>query len=171
MGETFLWGKRKCHWQREIRTASNKQNWRTIRQIVRENRRLTVRSIAEQANVDRETVRKTLTEDLDMKKVCAKGPKGAHRRTKTKKSHNLPRPFGEARWHFGPCHRRWWNMDLPVRPWNEAAKCTMEDCQFPTTKKIKIRRSKSRVKTMLLTFFILEGLFIMNLHQLGQRVN
>jgi len=24
----FFWGKRKCHWRREMRTASNKQNWR-----------------------------------------------------------------------------------------------------------------------------------------------
>ena len=43
LGETFFWGKRMCHWRREIRTASNKQNWRKhckIRQIVRENRRL-----------------------------------------------------------------------------------------------------------------------------------
>jgi len=39
---------------------------------VRENRRLTVRSIAEQVNIDRETVRKILTEDLDMRNVCAK---------------------------------------------------------------------------------------------------
>ena len=39
---------------------------------MRENRQLTVRSIAEQVNIDRETVRKILTEDLDMKKVCAK---------------------------------------------------------------------------------------------------
>ena len=39
---------------------------------MRENRRLTVRSIAEQVNIDRETVRKILTEDLDMRKVCAK---------------------------------------------------------------------------------------------------
>ena len=30
------------------------------------------RSIAEQVNIDRETVRKILTEDLDMRKVCAK---------------------------------------------------------------------------------------------------
>ena len=57
---------------REIRTASNKQNWRKhckVRQIVHENHRLTVRSIAEQVNIDRETVRKILTEDLDFK-VC-----------------------------------------------------------------------------------------------------
>ena len=39
---------------------------------MRENRRLTVRSIAEQVNIDRETVRKILTEDLDIRKVCAK---------------------------------------------------------------------------------------------------
>jgi hypothetical protein len=34
--------------------------------------RLPVRSIAEQANIGRETVKKILTEDLDMRKVCAK---------------------------------------------------------------------------------------------------
>jgi hypothetical protein len=30
------------------------------------------------------------------------------------------RPFGEVRWHFGPCHHRWWNVGLPIWPWNEA---------------------------------------------------
>ena len=39
---------------------------------MRENHRQTVRSIAEQVNMDRETVRKILTEDLDMRQVCAK---------------------------------------------------------------------------------------------------
>ena len=75
------------------------------------------------------------------------GKRKCHWRTKAKKSHNLLRPSGEAIWHFGPCHHRWWNMGLPIRPWNEAANCTMEDCQF--------RWSKSRVKTMLLAFFFL----------------
>jgi hypothetical protein len=41
-------------------------------QIVCENHRLTVRNIVEQVNLDRETVRKILTEDLDMRKVSAK---------------------------------------------------------------------------------------------------
>ena len=41
-----------------------------FRQILRENHRLTVRSIAEQVNIDRETVRKILT-DLNMRKLCA----------------------------------------------------------------------------------------------------
>jgi len=48
---------------------------------LRENHRLTVRSIAEQVNIDRETARKILTEDHHMRKVCAKnGLNGAHRK-------------------------------------------------------------------------------------------
>ena len=79
-------------------TSRTEENITKIRQIVRENRRLTVGSIAERVNIDTETVRKILTEDLDKRKVCAKhGPKEAHRRTKAKKSHNLQRPFVEAR--------------------------------------------------------------------------
>jgi hypothetical protein len=49
-----------------LATSRSEQNIAKFRQIVRENRRLTVRSIAEQGNNDREAVRKILTEDLDM---------------------------------------------------------------------------------------------------------
>jgi len=42
-------------------TSRTEENIAKIRQIVRENRRLTVRSIAEQVNIDGETVRKILT--------------------------------------------------------------------------------------------------------------
>ena len=48
-------------------TSRTEENIAKIHQIVRE----TVRSIADQVNIDRETVRKILTEDL-MRKVCAK---------------------------------------------------------------------------------------------------
>jgi len=53
-------------------TSRTEENIAKVRQIVRENLRLTVRSKAEQVNIDRETVRKILTEDLNMRKVCAK---------------------------------------------------------------------------------------------------
>ena len=53
-------------------TSRSEENIAKIRQIVRENHWLTVRSTAEQVNIDRETIRKILTEDLDMRKVCAK---------------------------------------------------------------------------------------------------
>jgi len=53
-------------------TSRTEENIAKVRHIVRENRRLTVGSIAEQVNIDRETVRKILTEDFDLRKVCAK---------------------------------------------------------------------------------------------------
>ena len=53
-------------------TSRTEENIAKVRQIVRENCQLTVRSIGEQVNIDRETVRKILTEDLDMRKMCAK---------------------------------------------------------------------------------------------------
>jgi len=53
-------------------TSRTEENIANVRHILRENRRLAVRSIAEQVNIDRETVRKILTEDIEMRKVCAK---------------------------------------------------------------------------------------------------
>ena len=53
-------------------TSRTEENIANVRQILRENRRLTVRSIAGQVNIGREIVRKIFTEDLDMRKVCAK---------------------------------------------------------------------------------------------------
>ena len=53
-------------------TSRTEENIAKARQIMRENRRLTLRRIAEQVNIDRETVRKISTEDLDMRKMCVK---------------------------------------------------------------------------------------------------
>jgi len=67
-------------------TSKTEENIVKIPQIVRENRQLTVRSIAEQLNIDIETVRKILTEDLDMRKVCAKMvPKGLNEEQKQRR--------------------------------------------------------------------------------------
>jgi len=53
-------------------TTKTEENIAKVCQIVHENHCLTVKSIAEQVNIDREIVRKILTEDVDMRKVCAK---------------------------------------------------------------------------------------------------
>jgi hypothetical protein len=45
-----------------------------VRPNVRETGLLTVRSIAQQASINRESVKKILIEDLDMRKVCKNGP-------------------------------------------------------------------------------------------------
>jgi len=53
-------------------TSRTEENIATVRQILCENRGLIVGSIAEQVNIDRQTVRKILTVELDMRKVCTK---------------------------------------------------------------------------------------------------
>jgi hypothetical protein len=53
-------------------TSRTEGNIAKAHQIAHENCRLTVRNIAEQVNINRETIRKIKTEDLYMRKVCAK---------------------------------------------------------------------------------------------------
>ena len=68
-------------------TSRTEENIVKVHQIVGENCRLTVRIIAEQVNIDRETIREILTEDLDMRKVCATTvPKELTAEEKAKKS-------------------------------------------------------------------------------------
>jgi transposase len=58
-------------------TSKTEEHFTKVCQIMRENLQPTVRSITEQTNIDRETVWKVVTEDLDMRNVCAKMvPKG-----------------------------------------------------------------------------------------------
>jgi len=76
VGETFFSEGRKSVTDEERSgrpaTSRTEDNIANVHHIVRGNHRLTVRSITELVNIDRETVRKILTEDLDMRKVCAK---------------------------------------------------------------------------------------------------
>lgn len=54
------------------RTSKTDDNIEKIGEIVRNDRRRSIRAIAEIANIDKETVRQILHDNLDMKKVCAK---------------------------------------------------------------------------------------------------
>jgi len=73
-GWNFFLGKRKCHGRRETKTARNKQNRRKHCKNLSNCawKSSAVRGIAEQVNIDRETVSKIWTEDLDIRKVCEK---------------------------------------------------------------------------------------------------
>ena len=57
-GRESVTDEERSEWPATSRTEENVAN---VRQIVRENRRLTVKSKAEQVNIERETVRKILT--------------------------------------------------------------------------------------------------------------
>ena len=53
-------------------TSTTDTNNEKVRQLVRSDRRLTIRVIASEVGMDRETVRTILVDTLDMRKVCAK---------------------------------------------------------------------------------------------------
>ena len=66
-----------------LRTAVTDDNIEKVRDVIRKDRRLGVRAVAEEVNLDRESVRRILMEELNMRKLCAKMvPKSAVRRTK-----------------------------------------------------------------------------------------
>ena len=84
-----------------------------IHQIVRENCRLTVRSIDEKVNIDGKTVRKILTEDLDMRKVCAKMvPKELAKEQKQRRA-TIFQDFWRGNMTF-------WAMSSQVMKWQSA---------------------------------------------------
>ena len=139
-----------CQQQAEL-----KKTLQNVRQFLRENRRLTVRSRAEQANIDRETVRKILTEDLDMRKVCAKMVPKEH--TEEQKQRRviicqdllerqddiLGRAItGDETWVY------------QYDPETKQQSAQWKTANSPRPKKFS--QSKSRVKTILLTFFLYE---------------
>jgi len=91
--------------------------------------------------------------------VCKKGPKGAHRSTKAlleRQDDILGRVItGDETW---------------VNQYDPETKRQSAQWKTPNSPRPKnFRQSKSRVKTMLLTFLTLEGLFIMNLYQLDKQ--
>ena len=53
-------------------TSRNDENVERVRQMVRSDRRLTVRMIANDLDVNRDCVWKIITEELGMRKICAK---------------------------------------------------------------------------------------------------
>jgi mRNA-degrading endonuclease RelE of RelBE toxin-antitoxin system len=54
------------------KTHRTDKNVEKVRKLVRSDRQLSVRMMAEELNLDRETVRKILTEDLGMRNISAK---------------------------------------------------------------------------------------------------
>jgi len=151
-------------------TSRNEESIAKICQIMRENRRLIVRSIAEQVNIDRETVRKILTEDLDMRKVCAQMvPKELTEEQKQKRvticqdllerqDDNLGHVFtGDETWVY--------QYDTETK--RQSAQWKTVNSPRPKN----FRWSKSRVKTMLLTFYDIRGIVHYEFVPTGQIVN
>jgi len=88
-------------------TSRTEENTAKIHQTVRENRRLTVKSVAEQANIDRETVRKILTADLEMRKACSETVPKELTKEQGQRRVTICQDFLERQDDIlGPCHHR-----------------------------------------------------------------
>ena len=59
-------------WSRRPSTSRTADNIEVVKQKVRADRRLTVRMIAEELSINKDTVWSIITENLEMRKVCAK---------------------------------------------------------------------------------------------------
>ena len=133
-------------------TSKTEESIAKIRQIVCENHQLTVRSIAEQVNIDRETVKQILTEDLDMRKVCAKWSQRSSPNNKSKEESQFAKTFWRSKTTF-------WALSSQVMK-HGSTNTTLKGSgnvlngrlQIPQDQ--KFRRSKSRIKIMLLNFFL-----------------
>jgi len=151
-------------------TDRGEENIAKIRQIVRENRPPSVRSIEEQVNIDRETARKIVTEDLDMRKVCSKMvPKELTEKQK-QRSVTICQDLLERQDNI--LARVITGDDTWVYQYDPETK--LQSAQWKTansSRPKKFHRSKSRVKAMLLTFFYVRGIVHYEFVPTGQTVN
>jgi len=151
-------------------TSRTEENIAKVHQIMRENCQLTVMSIAEQGNIDRETVRKILTDDLDMRKVCAKMvPKELTEEQKQRRVTICQDLLERQDDILGRVITgdETWVYQYETETMRQSAQWKTDNSSRPR----KFRQSKSRVKTMLLNFFDIRGIFHYEFVPTGQTVN
>lgn len=154
-------------------TSRNEENIQKVKKLVRSDRRLTVRMLAEELGLRRESVRIILTEDLGMKKICAKMvPKLLSDDQKARRV-DLSRDVleqlegnpefldnvitGDETWVF------------QYDPETKRQSLQWKTAGSPRPK--KARMSRSRVKVMLIVFFDNKGLVHHEFVPQGQTVN
>lgn len=154
-------------------TSKTDDNVERVRSLVRSDRRLTLRMISNELNLNRFTVHNILTQDLDMRKVCAKMvPKNLTTEQKANRRdvcldlldrlEREPEFFsrvitGDESWilEYDPETKR------QSREWHTA--------NSPRPK--KARMSKSKIKSMLICFFDSQGIVHKEFVPPGQSVN
>ena len=133
-----------------------------------ENRQLIVRSIAEQVNIDSKTVTKIL--DLDIRKVCAKMVPKEFTEDKKQRRVTICQDLFERQDDILGCVIT--GDEIWVYQYDPEMKrlsAQWKTANSPRPK--KFCQSKSRVKTMLLTFFDIRGTVHYEFVPTGQAVN
>jgi len=141
-------------------TSKTDDNVERVRSFVRSDRRLTLRMISSELNLNRFTVHQILTQDLDMRKVCAKMvPKNLTTKQKANRRDVcldlLDRLEREPEF-FSPVITGDESWILEYDPQTKRQSREWHTANSPRPK--KARTSKSKIKSMLICFFDSQGI-------------
>jgi hypothetical protein len=142
-------------------TMKTDKNVDKVRTMVRNDHRISIRMIAEELNVDKETVRQILTENLK-KKVCAKMvPKNLSEDQKLNREEmcqNVLEKIEEDPNFLSSvvtCDETWLFQYDP-----ETKRQSMQWKTTHSPRPKKARMSKSKIKTMIVIFFDIQGIIM-----------
>lgn len=178
----FEWHKRFSEGREEVEddertgrpvTSRIEENVKKVNEIVRKDRRLSLRMISDLSNIDRETVRKILHEDLKMTKVCAKMvPKNLTPEQKENRKNICIDIMQQLAADPGllekvvTCDETWIFQYDP-----ETKRQSMHWKTQSSPRMKKARMSKSKLKAMLIVFFDVRGVIMVEWVPEGQTVN
>jgi predicted transcriptional regulator len=141
-------------------TMETDENVDNVRTLVRNDHRLSIRMIAKELNVDKETVRQILTENLKMKKACAKMVlKNFREDQKLNREEMCQNVLEETEEDpdflnsVVTCDETWFFQYDPETK-RQSVQWKTTHCPRPK----KARMSKSKIKTMLIVFLVFKEL-------------
>lgn len=178
----FEWHKRFSEGREEVEdderpgrpvSVKTEENAQKINEIVRKDRRLSIRMIADMVNINKETVRKILHDELNMTKVCAKMvPKNLTQEQKDNRMNicsdimNRLTEEPDLLSKIITCDETW------IFQYDPETKCQSMHWKTPESPRMKkARMSKSKLKAMLIVFFDINGIIMIDWVPEGQTVN
>ena len=154
-------------------TESTDDNVARVRQVVRQDRRLTIRMIALELDMNREVVRKILTETLNMRKVSAKiVPRiltAEQKQARMDTCNDFLAQTGNDVDFLGSIITGDETWCYEYDPETKRQSMTWKTAGSPKPK--KARMSKSNIKTMMICFFDMAGVVHKEFVPPGQTVN
>jgi histone-lysine N-methyltransferase SETMAR len=149
------------------------KNIQKINEIVQKDRRLGIRMIADMVNINKETVRQILHDNLNMTKVCAKlVPKNLFQEQKDNRKNiccdvmERLKAEPDLLTHVITCDETW------IFQYNPETKRQSMHWKTPTSPRMKkARMRKSKLKAMLIVFFDIGGIIMTEWVPEGQTVN
>lgn len=141
-------------------TSRTEANIEKVKELIRSDRRLTIRMMAEHLGLDKETVRSILVDDLGMRKICAKMvPRLLTDDQKTRRVNTCKDVLDQLENNTKLLENVITGDESWVFQYDPETKRQSLQWKTPSSPRPKkARMSKSRVKTMLIVFFDHRGI-------------